>query len=304
MAKPVIMPKQGQSVESCIITEWYKQKGDKISPGDVLFSYETDKASFEEEASEEGTLLEIFFNDGDEVPVLTTVCVIGEEGEDISEYVPSSISDDTTPESSPEPSPEEVQKHTEDLPEGSETKKENASDGEKSLKISPRAKILAKEKGVSTKEISGSGPGGRIIVRDVAAVLDNRSPMTEVAKEKSLNEETSVPESGSGLGGMVTSNDVSSVNPLYDNDFEEKPLTNMRKLIANAMYASLQNSAQLTHHLGADARNVLALRKEVKKKIEAGEEDTNITINDMICYATIKALKKFPRVNAQLHDYN
>lgn len=303
MAKPVIMPKQGQSVESCIITEWYKQKGDKVSPGDVLFSYETDKASFEEEASEEGTLLEVFFNDGDEVPVLTNVAVIGEEGEDASEFAPGSISDENSPEETSQASQVEPPKQS-DLSETPETKSWEDSTKEKSSGISPRAKNLAEEKGVSTKQITGSGPGGRIIERDVVAVLDKQPPLTEVAKEKSLNEETSVPESGSGLGGMVTSNDVSSVNPLYDNDFEEKPLSNMRKLIANAMYASLQNSAQLTHHLGADARNVLALRKEVKKKIEEGEEDTNITINDMVCYATIKALKKFPRVNAQFHDYN
>ena len=60
MATPIIMPRQGQSVETCIITEWYKKKGDRVEVGDVLFSYETDKASFEEEAKEAGTLLEIF----------------------------------------------------------------------------------------------------------------------------------------------------------------------------------------------------------------------------------------------------
>jgi pyruvate dehydrogenase E2 component (dihydrolipoamide acetyltransferase) len=71
----------------------------------------------------------------------------------------------------------------------------------------------------------------------------------------------------------------------------------MRKLIAKAMHASLQNSAQLTHHLGADARNILALRKKAKAAYENGAS-ANITLNDMICYATIKALKKFPQVNA------
>jgi pyruvate dehydrogenase E2 component (dihydrolipoamide acetyltransferase) len=71
----------------------------------------------------------------------------------------------------------------------------------------------------------------------------------------------------------------------------------MRKIIARSMHASLQNSAQLTHHLGADARRILALRKKVKAMQEEGQIDINITLNDMVCFSVIKALKKFPNVN-------
>ena len=80
MAEIIIMPKQGQSVESCIITE-IKKKGDVVKKGDILFSYETDKASFEEEAPADGVVLEIFCDEGDEVPVLENVMVIGQPGE-------------------------------------------------------------------------------------------------------------------------------------------------------------------------------------------------------------------------------
>lgn len=80
MAHVVIMPKQGQSVESCIVTEFKKKVGDKVAVGDVLFSYETDKASFDEDAKVEGTVLACFFNDNDEIPCLTNVMVIGEPG--------------------------------------------------------------------------------------------------------------------------------------------------------------------------------------------------------------------------------
>ena len=89
MAHVVIMPKQGQSVESCIVTEFKKKVGDKVAVGDVLFSYETDKASFDEDAKVEGTVLACFFNDNDEIPCLTNVMVIGEPGESFSEYAPS-----------------------------------------------------------------------------------------------------------------------------------------------------------------------------------------------------------------------
>ncbi|MEG2520737.1 MAG: lipoyl domain-containing protein, partial [Christensenellaceae bacterium] len=86
MAVAVIMPRQGQSVESCIITKWNKKVGDSVSVGDVLFAYETDKASFEEEAKVQGTLLAILAEEGDDIPCLENVCVIGAQGDDISAF--------------------------------------------------------------------------------------------------------------------------------------------------------------------------------------------------------------------------
>ena len=84
MANAVIMPKAGITVESCIIGEWLKNVGDQINVGDILFTYETDKASFECESTAAGTLLEIFYEAGDEVPCLLNVCAIGNPGEDVS----------------------------------------------------------------------------------------------------------------------------------------------------------------------------------------------------------------------------
>ena len=78
MAVVVIMPKQGQSVESCIVTEIKKKKGDTVKKGDILFSYETDKASFEEESPVDGVVLECFYKEGDEVPVLENMMIIGQ----------------------------------------------------------------------------------------------------------------------------------------------------------------------------------------------------------------------------------
>ena len=97
MATVIIMPKQGQSVESCILTEMKKKKGDTVAVGDILFSYETDKASFEEEAKVAGTVLDVFFDDGDEIPVLTNVMVIGNEGESTEEFRPGADSGAAAP---------------------------------------------------------------------------------------------------------------------------------------------------------------------------------------------------------------
>ena len=90
MALPIIMPRQGQSVESCIITAWNKKVGDTVEKGDILFSYETDKSSFDEPAPEGGKILAIFCEEGDDVPCLETVCVIGQDGEDFSAFIPKS----------------------------------------------------------------------------------------------------------------------------------------------------------------------------------------------------------------------
>ncbi|MBR3423902.1 MAG: lipoyl domain-containing protein, partial [Clostridia bacterium] len=84
MANLVIMPRQGQSVESCIITTWQKKKGDRVNEGDIIFSYETDKSAFDEPAQFSGVILHTFAEEGDVVDCLAPVCIIGEEGEDIS----------------------------------------------------------------------------------------------------------------------------------------------------------------------------------------------------------------------------
>jgi pyruvate dehydrogenase E2 component (dihydrolipoamide acetyltransferase) len=89
MATAVIMPRQGQSVESCLIGKWYKSKGDKVSVGDILFTYETDKATFEEESKVDGVMLDIFFEEGDDVECLVNVCVIGAVGENVDEFRPT-----------------------------------------------------------------------------------------------------------------------------------------------------------------------------------------------------------------------
>ena len=97
MAVAVIMPRQGNTVESCIITAWNKKPGDTVAVGDVLFSYETDKAAFECEAETAGTLLKVMYQEGDDVPCLDTVCVIGQPGENPDACVAAASVSDAAP---------------------------------------------------------------------------------------------------------------------------------------------------------------------------------------------------------------
>ncbi len=309
------MPKQGQSVESCIVTEFKKKVGDKVAVGDILFSYETDKASFDEEAKCEGTVLACFFNDNDEIPGFTNVMVICEPGEAFDEFAPggASATDAAPKESAEEGVPQGTSATLGTIRGGTGAERSEASGGVErsetvpggapsSAGVSPRARRLATEKGVDPSQLAGSGPGGRVIERDVVAAA--ASPRSGLAKAMMAQGGLQAPASGTGLDGMVKGGDLKTWKPSHTDisgegtEFQVEKMSNMRKLIAKSMYNSLQNSAQLTHMLGADARKIQALRKKAKKAFEEGKIDANVTINDFVCYAVIRALKKFPKVNS------
>lgn len=295
------MPKQGQSVESCIVSEFKKKVGDSVKVGDVLFGYETDKATFEEESQVEGTVLAIFYKDGDEIPVLQNVMVIGQPGESFEEFAPSSETHATLG---------TVRGGTVSAANGGVERSETVSEGSSpsaaaipGAPASPRARKLAEDKGVNLDAVAGSGPGGRIIERDVLAAAAAQGRLSGLAKAK-MAEGGLIPGEGSGLAGTVKAGDLKVWKPNHSDipgegvEFETVKMSNMRKLIAKSMYNSLQNTAQLTHMLGADARKLQALRKKAKKALEEGKVDANITINDFVCFAVIKALQKFPEVNS------
>ena len=295
MAFPVIMPRQGQSVESCIITEFFKSVGETVQKGDLLFAYETDKASFEEEAQESGTVLNLFFEPSDEVPVLTNVMVIGEPGESFEEFTPGE--DETSNGSEKEGQEEEIIEA--DHPQTSSSVSIGiASDSGTQQFVSPRAKQLAGKKGIDISQLAGSGPGGRVIERDVLLGIEKGLKMTPLARNKAMSENLASRGRGSGLAGTVTASDlVAAGTQSIAGEYEITPLSNIRKLIAGAMHNSLQNSAQLTHHLSADARKLLVLRKQAKKLKDDGDP-SNITINDFLCLAVIRTLRKYANANA------
>jgi pyruvate dehydrogenase E2 component (dihydrolipoamide acetyltransferase) len=278
MAEAVFMPRLGQSVESCIITRWEKKKGEIVEEGDVLFCYETDKASFDEIAKVSGILLEIFYEEGDEVPVLANVAVIGKAGESVETFRSSA----STP-AVAELSPSDETTNSGNLPAPGQNVVTVDTPSDSKIRISPRARCMAQANGISLQGLQGSGPNGRIIVRDVesAAVI--------VPKAEPVAVNTVKPVQVASIPAFIpiTSND----------DYVESPLSNMRKLIAKGIHASLQNSAQLTHHTSADARKLLELRAIYKVRAEKGEIP-NITLNDLVCYATVRALEKMHAINS------
>lgn len=285
------MPRQGQSVESCIITTWHKNVGDKVFKGDLLFSYETDKASFEEEAPEDGVLLAVFFDEGDEVPVLVNACVLGNEGEDAEKFRPEGDEPAKAEEKTQEA---ETQQKIET---GQVETSGTAYSPEGTLKISPRAKARARQLGIPARQLSASGPEGRIIERDVMLFAEKMPKVTPLARKKAMEEELFFPEKGSGYGGRVTCRDlVEARQGQVSGDFKVVKLPNIRKIIARKMQESLQNTAQLTLHSSANAQGLLNARKQIK----AGKTSlsTEVSLNDILTYILSRLLPDFPDVNA------
>ena len=294
MATAVIMPRQGQSVESCIITSWSKQVGDKVAKGDVLFSYETDKSAFDEVSEVEGTLLKILAGEGDEVPCLDVVCIIGAQGEDISALVGK-----TEAALAAEPKSETAAESTPAAPsqEVVSTASESTSD---KLKISPRAKNLVLKTDADISRITPTGPEGRIIERDVVRALDAGFVTSAANAEAYLKgdmpavkkEAVPAPEAP-----VTPIHDTAAAPAASATGYTDVKLPQIRKVIAKSMHASLSEMAQLTLNASFDATAIMNLRAAIKTGGEAMGIG-NVTINDMILFAAAKILKKHKDLNA------
>jgi pyruvate dehydrogenase E2 component (dihydrolipoamide acetyltransferase) len=309
MAKAVIMPKQGQSVESCIIAKWHKHKGDKVNIGDVLFSYETDKATFDEEAKVEGTLLDIFFEEGDDVPCLLNMCVIGNEGESTQELNPNGQSALESA-SSPAPEHEAIQAAAPETPVAAYPVASLENDGK--IKISPRAKNLAEKTGVDYQYATPSGPYGRIIEKDIVALRESGLIVTSSAREDYFKLGADQTVSGTGLGGRITTADLNNIvseapvsaaarDQASKAKVEEVKLSNIRKVIAKALFHSISTTCQLTLNSSFDATDILEFRKKLKEGKERLDLE-NITINDIILYAVSRTLLNYRELNAHYLD--
>jgi pyruvate dehydrogenase E2 component (dihydrolipoamide acetyltransferase) len=308
MAEAIIMPKQGNTVESCIIVEWQKNLGDLIATGDVLCIVETDKATLEVESTVAGTILAFFFEVGDDVPVLTPIAAIGEPGDDFAGIGPDSAMARRTTVAEHEATA--AAEAAFPSASASPTGKPIPAMAQSVAAISPRAKNLAQKRGIVTAIVEGTGPGGRIIERDILAEMAKQPQLTPVASRMMDKGEFIVPGKGSGMGGRITSKDLipgtgsppgspefPAVPVGSPEDVHEIPVQGVRKLIAERMLQSLQTTAQLTLNATADARALLAYRKRVKNSVEV-RRLRDVTIGDLVLFAVSRTLPDFPELNA------
>jgi len=259
MAIAVLMPKQGQSVESCLIIKWNKKVGDKVKAEESICEVETDKAVFEVEAPEAGTMLNIFYKEGDDVPVLTTIAIIGQPGEKIDHLIPQK----TVPVSREENAENQKAVTLDKFP-----KKTKLSFEDSLIPISPLARRFAEKEGIDFSRLVGSGPGGRIIKRDIEKAISEGEPL---------------------IPGTISKN---IFGPL-----KEIPVEGVRKIISERMFTSLQSTAQLTLNTSADAFNLLACRESLKSSPEV-KGLNKINMNDFLLYIIAHILPKFKNMNA------
>ncbi|MCY4061469.1 MAG: dihydrolipoamide acetyltransferase family protein [Chloroflexi bacterium] len=274
MAQAIVLPKLGNTAESAIILAWHANVGDEVSAGDVLCEIETDKATLEVESSAGGVLLARLFEAGDDVPVLSQIAVVGRAGESVEEFqiLPS-----------PEPPHLETRR-----------KAIRGKAVDSPIRISPRARNLAERKGIEYADLTGSGPGGRLIERDINAAIKEGVKITPVAQAMldSGDFQLADPQPRSARVGKLDLVPADS-----GDEIEEIPLRGVRQTIARRLLASTQTTAQLTLNSSADARALRAFRERLKESDEAlGLRAINI--NDLLMFAVARTLPAFPNLNA------
>ena len=295
MAHILIMPRQGNTVESCILVNWKVKEGDSVTGDAAVCDVETDKAAFEVPAGASGTVLKILRAAGDDVPVLEPIAVIGAAGEDWQAALGVDVSGET--------SRKDVETQRNDKEEASRGGAEAQRGEEKEYLravaplrennpgISPRARNLAAKEALPPDAASGTGPGGRIIERDITAALRDRPALTAAAKALGS---TALPAHGSGLGGRITAADLASPIPGPQSPI---PLKGIRKVIADRMYKSLAETAQFTLNASAPVSRL----QDIRSRMKSSAEETGlskITVNDLVLFTVSRVLPRFPYMNA------
>jgi len=303
MAKELILPKLGNSVESCIILEWRVSVGDSISIGDIVCEAETDKTTVEVESDIEGTLLRIEAEEGDEATVLSAIAIIGKEGDDLSGFGGDTAKSEEPSKSEQSAKSEESGKTQSSVVVAPSTLQSGGSStgGGVASGISPRARMDATAKGIDLSTLgAGSGPGGRIIARDIEAIASGKAPLSLTARGKISG--NVAPMVGSGVGGRVLVSDLRSAGmvvagaPVAQREDKVIAVKGVRKIVAERMLASLNGTAQLTHSSSADATMLLGLRKRFKGS--GRDELSSISLNDLLLFATAQTLLDFPYMNS------
>ncbi len=272
MAEVMEMLALSPTMEEGVLAEWHKSEGDAVEEGEVLADVETDKATMEMESFFSGVVLKLLAEDGATVRVGDPLVIIGEEGEDVSELVEELDSGEAP--SEPAEEPEEPEEEAQEVQEVQESTREGGR-----LKASPLARRIAEDKGLNLSDISGSGPGGRIIKRDVEAA---EKPAERPAARAPSAE----------LAGV----DVSFVPG------EATRLSQMRKTIARRLVEVWQTTPHFYLTRQIDMGSLMERRSEINDQLAAAESGVKISVNDLIVKAAALALAEYPAMNVAFTD--
>ena len=295
MATQVVMPKLSPTMEEGQLSRWLKKEGDKVSMGEPLAEIDTDKATMEMQALSNGVLRKILINEGESAPLGQPIAIIGEPDEDISSLL-SSVQSKTAPASETAPAKESEEPEPAaaaesktpppaeagNAPEQKKTQApEPSTDGGRQL-ISPIAARMAAEAGINLSALQGSGPGGRIVKRDVETAMAEK-PRTKT---------------GPSLPALALRRPAEKGTVYEPSAYRDEPLSEMRRTIAKRLVTSLGPVPHFFLTIEIDMERAADLRRAVNELYP----DTKLSINDVIIKVAAVALIAHPKVNASFQD--
>ncbi|MBA8825875.1 pyruvate dehydrogenase E2 component (dihydrolipoamide acetyltransferase) [Saccharopolyspora lacisalsi] len=274
------MPRLSDTMEEGVIAAWRKQVGDTISRGDVVADIETDKAIMELESYDDGVLEKVLIGEGETVPIGTPIGLMGDGSGAAAEAGAQTSAQPTAPAEQPAASTEQPAAEQESARESAPAV-EQQEDGGRRPKSSPLARAVAKEQGVDLSTVTGTGPGGRIIRADIEAAA-SVAP-AEPAEQATAAPETPAPAVSEAVG---TSNE----------DVEEIPLNNIRKVTAKRLTESKQQAPHIYLTSAIDVTDLVAFRADLNERLQAAG-GPKVSVNDLVVKAVATALRANPSVN-------
>jgi pyruvate dehydrogenase E2 component (dihydrolipoamide acetyltransferase) len=293
------MPKLSDTMTEGTVVRWLKKEGEEIEIGDIIAEIETDKATMEMEAFDEGTLSQISVPEGGKAAVGSVIAVLLEDGEtddsstSAAPAAPATKASDSTPpgiSKALESAAATVQKSQAEEPEAPSAAPaaHPTSEGIR-LKASPLAKKIAEAEGVDLSKVTGTGPGGRIVKVDVLAAASAPTPTASPAANPAP-----------AAAAPATKPAPAAISPVASADDQRIELSNMRKIIAERLLTSKVTIPHFYLHVEVDAAPLMALRKQVNAQAEA-THGNKYSINDFVVKALINACVAVPEVNASFN---
>jgi len=284
----ILMPALSPTMEEGTLAKWLVKEGDTVSSGDIIAEIETDKATMEFEAVDEGTIGKLLIAEGSEgVKVNALIAVLLEDGEEASDAVPSSASADDAGDKaaatavSAEPATPTAERSATPAPAAPA-----ASDGTR-IFASPLARRIAADQGLELSALQGSGPHGRIVKADVLAAGDAPAKPAPTAG----------PAVSAATPAPAPSVSADAIAKIYTNrEFTEIPLDGMRKTIAARLTEAKQTIPHFYLRRDIKIDNLLSFRGQLNKQLEA--RGVKLSVNDFIIKACALALQTVPAANA------
>lgn len=307
MADVVTMPKLGFDMKEGVLVRWIKNEGEQVAKGEVLAEIETDKATVEVESSFSGILSNQLVETDAIVPIGDPIAVIAQKDEKVDleallgkepeDKTATSVSSNSKEEKPSEKIEQEDRKKAEKTSEKIEPVDSDEEDGGR-IKASPLAKKIASENKINLEHVVGSGPGGRIVKKDIEAALESESATAKEIVETSLEKEKvqgieKTPETGTPLPPTSWLADEVEQKEI------KKPLNKLRQAIARRMVDSKQNIPHFYLTRSIDVEALMSVYKQVNETLPSQQK---ISINDYVIKATALALLEYPNINASIQN--